>query len=380
VLVDDKQDGDFATMTTLLDHKPRDTQPAENRPYGSNEAAVSERVDELAWDGTLQELGGHFLQSWRWGEFKRHEGWQVERVRVAGVSGVGMAQVLFRRYGPVQTAFVPCGPTIAGDRDLVAFDLLTAIAEVCKQHRALSLALEPLETLPQGVARGFGFVDCATRFSPGRTVIVPLLDDQALLEQMNAGTRHKVRRAQRNGVEVTQESLDGPHLDRFHALLRETADRQGFRIHGPDHYAEALRIFGDDAVMLVASVEDEDVAGLIAARFNRGAVYLFGASATQQPVRGATALLQYEAMRWARSVGCERYDLWGIDRPGVDAADGSVDRSESRECADDDGLCRFKIGFGGKVVVLPRRTIRHDHPYLDRLLRRAYDLRGVVRR
>lgn len=48
------------------------------------------------WDAAVLAEEGHFLQSWRWGEFKARFGWSVERVSVAGRSGTALAQVLFQ--------------------------------------------------------------------------------------------------------------------------------------------------------------------------------------------------------------------------------------------------------------------------------------------
>jgi lipid II:glycine glycyltransferase (peptidoglycan interpeptide bridge formation enzyme) len=367
-------------MSTRLDNASV-AQPARHRQSAATAALSGAAVrDQNAWDTALQGLGGHLMQSWRWGEFKRHEGWRVERIHVTGDQGTGLAQVLFWPRGPVCTAFIPRGPAISGDSGAVAAALLPELDAACQRHRALSLAIEAGEQTPFNLQpERHGFATVQTRHSPGRTVIVPLLEDDALLAQMNSGTRAKVRRAQRHGVEIERSTPDAASVERFHAMLRETSTRQGFRINPPDHYLEALRIFGADASLHLATVEGRSVAGLIAARFGDLAIYLFGASLSDQPVRGATALLQFEAMRWARDSGSTQYDLWGIDS-SQDAADDSLDRSISRECAEDDGLCRFKVGFGGEVVVLPRRIERAYHPHLDRVLRRVNDLRQGLRR
>jgi lipid II:glycine glycyltransferase (peptidoglycan interpeptide bridge formation enzyme) len=59
-----------------------------------------------------------------------------------------------------------------------------------------------------------------------------------------------------------------------------------------------------------------------------------------------TYLIQWEAMRWAKELGCKRYDMWG--------APDKFQKSDSLW-----GVYRFKRGFGGEVV----RTIgAWDYP------------------
>ncbi len=78
----------------------------------------SDRVD---WDNAIREIGGSWLQSSGWAELqRRRRGRRVERVRVDGPSGTGMAQILFHHLGPVSIAYVPRGPIFSGDADAVA--------------------------------------------------------------------------------------------------------------------------------------------------------------------------------------------------------------------------------------------------------------------
>ena len=59
-----------------------------------------------------------------------------------------------------------------------------------------------------------------------------------------------------------------------------------------------------------------------------------------------TYLLQWEAMKWARSKGCRQYDLYGVPDHGEDYLEANF-----QERADGLwGIYRFKRGFGGKVT------------------------------
>jgi lipid II:glycine glycyltransferase (peptidoglycan interpeptide bridge formation enzyme) len=59
-----------------------------------------------------------------------------------------------------------------------------------------------------------------------------------------------------------------------------------------------------------------------------------------------TYLLQWEAMRWAKSRGCRTYDLWGVpDADRETLEDQFTERSDGLW-----GVYRFKRGFGGELV------------------------------
>lgn len=332
----------------------------------------------VAWDRRLAELDGHFLQSWRWGAFKERHGWRAHRILIDDVAGKIMGQVLYRFRGPVSMGFVPRGPAVAGDPTVLWPRFLDAIDASARQHRAIMTLIEL--NAPSGPGAGPGQRDpapAAARVLPARTVKVPLVDDDGLLGQMHQKTRYNVRLAQRRGVVVERLRAEPATIDTFYRLLRETADRNAFAIHSRAYYRDFLHVFGDDAVLLAARLADGVIAAaLIAARFGREAIYMYGASSTRYRAHGAAFLLQFEAMRWARALGCDTYDLWGIpehdpvsvrsdDRHAIAGSSGSDWR----------GLHRFKTGFGGEIVAYPAVLERRHVPVLPWLARKL-DLLG----
>lgn len=330
-----------------------------------------------AWDDALLRLGGHFLQSWRWGEFKRRHGWHVERIRVAGSDGEAMAQVLYRTRGPVSVGYVPRGPAIGGKGPVVAPRLFRALDEDSRRQRALSVILEPDGRLPlTGSYKNAGFVRGPAHVQPGRTVKVPLLDDEALLNQMHQKTRYNVRLAQRRGVRVERPPVDDGSLGDFYGLLEDTSRRNEFGIHDRAYYDDFMQTFGADCVLLFARVDEKIAAGLIAARFGREAIYMYGASSTANRAHGAAFYLQFEAMRWARDNGCRTYDLWGIPAADPVSTEGEGHRVAGTRGDDWRGLYKFKTGFGGQVVTYPPTLERRYRPILGWFARRTSRMRG----
>lgn len=317
--------------------------------------------------------GGHLLQSWKWGAFKQRHGWFPERILIESPAGLAMAQVLYRHRGPVSVGYVPRGPAFAGDATELWPELRSQIDRGALRHRALMTVIEPDRALGlTGTFREAGVVRGPAHVQPGRTVKVPLLDDDAILKQMHQKTRYNVRLAQRRSVQIEHRTPDRESVDLFYGLLKDTSERNEFSIHSHAYYNDFLQTFGDDAALLFARVDDDNIgAVLIAAAFGDEAIYMYGASSSEHRSHGAAFLLQFEAMRWARSRGCTTYDLWGI--PDVDPESTRSDDSATiagTKGEDWRGLFRFKTGFGGTIVSYPPTMERRHVPVLPSIVRK----------
>jgi peptidoglycan pentaglycine glycine transferase (the first glycine) len=305
------------------------------------------------WDRAVINAGGHFLQSYRWGEFKSEFGWDVERVAATDHGLAALAQVLFRSKGPVGVGYIPRGPVLPPASAELAPALFREIDARARSRRALYVLAEPDQPLPlQGSFKQHGFVAGPDHIQPARTVKVPLLDDDALLAQMRQNMRYSVRLAIRRNVEIVPPGQEFT-IDDFHGLLAETADRNNFAIRDKRYYARFLELFGDDALCLFARADQNLAAALISVKFGSEAIYMYGASSSQHRAHGAASLLQYQAMRWARSHGCKRYDLWGIPLEDPQNFSDSGETLAGTKGDDWRGLYRFKTGFGGEIVNYP---------------------------
>ena len=313
----------------------------------------------------LAASDGHPLQSWAWGEFKARHGWKAERLAFEAEWGAGMAQVLFRRKGPVSIGYVPRGPALTGDRER-GFRALTRLMDrLCRRNFAISLIVEPAGSLGlDGSYRSFGYVRGPAPIQPARSVSVPLLPDDALLAQMHGKHRYNIRLAERRGVQIRRGTTDGD-LGSFFSLLRDTSARNEFGIHGFDYYADALHLFGDDAALLLATIDGQVAAAGIAARFGNQGVYLYGASSSTVRADGAAFLLQYHLMRWARDRGATRYDLWGIPAEDPEPLPKDATGMTQSRGEDQRGLYNFKTRFGGQVVSFPWPMERRYAPVLS---------------
>ena len=283
--------------------------------------SVRNELSAPTWDAfTARSPQGHILQSWTWGDFKARFGWP-EPVRLAVIEDgrlLAGAQVLFRPLpaGFWTTAYVPKGPLLSPEKRDASSALLAAIHDTCRRRRAVSLKVEPdWEDTPAAHAwwRENGFRASSQTVQPRRTVIVSLRPDEAsILAQMKSKTRYNVRLASRKGVAVrlgTAADLPG-----FYALLKVTSARDGFGIHTERYYAEVWRAFAErgSAALFIAEYQGRSLGALMAFAWGRRAWYMYGASSDEERQRMPNHLLQWEAMRWAKALDCEAYDLWGI--------------------------------------------------------------------
>jgi peptidoglycan pentaglycine glycine transferase (the first glycine) len=273
-------------------------------------ATVEERG---RWDAFVAEAPtGHILQSWAWGEFKARFGWQAVRL-VAEQAGevVAGAQVLFRRLPLFGLAYVPRGPMVDPSA-AAAPALFAALHREARRRRAIFLKIEP--NLPEDVAvalTGLGFHPGAERVQPCTTIVVDLAPDlETIAARQKPKWRYNIGLAARRGVTVRQGSA--ADLAIFYELLRQTGQRDRFAIHSLAYYQEFFRHLGQQAHLFLAEYQGRLLAGIVITVFGRQAIYMYGASSSEQRNLMPNHLLQWEAMKWAKAQGCTAYDLWGI--------------------------------------------------------------------
>ncbi|HEV7678366.1 MAG TPA: peptidoglycan bridge formation glycyltransferase FemA/FemB family protein [Candidatus Dormibacteraeota bacterium] len=307
-------------------------------------------ADRAAWDHfALHEAGGNLLQTWGWAELKREFGWGVDRWVVERSENGGIEGVLHmltrRGGGGISFAYAPRGPAL---RDCAAgadagLALIATARMAARRRRALVLKLDPEWGIDDPGARRLGHA-AHLRDSPydvqhRLTWLVPLDGgEEAVLARIKASTRHHIRKAQRDGVSVEVRS-DPDAVDVFHPLFEETVQRSGFVGRGLDYHRAVVRHLGGSTptVTLLASVEGEAVAGMIAVAAGPRLVYLFGGSSLRHARHQPAYLMHWEAIRWGLAHGCSVYDMWGVPNHEDPTAEGA-------------GYYEFKRRWNGEVA------------------------------
>lgn len=330
--------------------------------------------DEAAWQAFLGGCpSGDFLHDWAWAEVAALDG-QPQRRFVAEEDGewlaIAAAQV---RSLPMGRAFwyVPRGPVMDYDHpraDERLRAMVIGLREAARASKAIAVKLEPRLELGSAAARAFRRLPHDPRtIQVGQTRLVALADDDVMLGAFDKDTRYAIRRAEREGVDVTRvtDAADLRAIDDLHGLVLETQARAGFPRPPLERYRTAWRGLAAAGRATIFEARHEGrllASGMLVIEGDRS-FYLFAGSVREQ--RGETKrypsyALQWAMMRHARDAGVTTHDLWGIA-----PQDAGPDHPWH-------GVGLFKKGFGGRAVtwagtwdVVADRTLYRMRATLD---------------
>ena len=319
---------------------------------------ISERK---VWNEAVRKLpGASILQTWEWGKVKSEFGWQPYYLLWEDASGqpLAAALVLIRplMLSVLKTAYVPQGPLLDWDNVPLYQEVVQGLTEFARSMGTFSLKIDPevihaignettnndaLSEKSDAVVEyltDHGFVYSSQQVQFKNTAWLRLGgSEDDLLARMKQKTRYNIRLSSRKGVIIRHgTSADIPMM---YQMYLETSIRDGFIIRPSEYYQRVWKTFLDAgmAVPLIAEAEHEPVAGLMLFHFGNRSWYLYGMSANAQRERMPNYLLQWEAIRLSRELGCELYDMWG-----------APDRFEPSDRMW--GVYRFKEGLGAEPV------------------------------
>jgi len=128
-------------------------------------------------------------------------------------------------------------------------------------------------------------------------------------------------------------------FETIYKMYAETSIRDGFVIRSKEYYMTVWTTFFSKGQLtpLIAKYEDEPLAGLMLFHFNETAYYIYGMSTSKHRNLMPTYLLQWEAIKKAKALGCKSYDLWG--------APNNLSEEDPMW-----GVYRFKLGLGGSTI------------------------------
>ena len=291
----------------------------------------------------------HLLQMGEWGELKKDFGWKPVRIISENIG----AQILFRKLPLGFTIGYMPKPVFSEQLSEISNEFWDEVDSACKKNNAVFLKIEPdawIEEfqpfdLAQDKPSDFPTFNPSThKTQPPNTIIVSIKEDEeVILSRMKPKCRYNIRLAEKKGVIVrTWDDIQA-----FHQMMLITGGRDNFGVHSKEYYQRAYDLFHPKGTceLLVAEFEGKPLASLMVFANGKRAWYVYGASNNEERNRMPTYLLQWEAIRWAKSKGCEEYDLWGVPDENEETLEANF---ESRN----DGLWgvyRFKRGFGGQL-------------------------------
>lgn len=288
----------------------------------------------------FNKVASHPLQTWEWGEFRKAAGNEVVRFPFGQITLHKIFTLPKLGEGGPFTPY-KVGAFIKGPMPTQA--MLTELKALGKKHNAIFIKLEPNYVVKKGGIR------CADKekivamlkkagATPGKTLFTPTTfwidltkSEEELLKSFHSKTRYNIRVAQKEGVQV-QEDSSSEAFEKYIELTRETVQRQGFYAHSEKYHRlmwETLHPAGI-AHLLTARYQGQIITTWVVFVWKDFLYYPYGASTEMHKNVMANNLMMWEAIRFGKKLGLKTFDLWGRE-PGK-------------------GFTKFKEGYSPQVV------------------------------
>lgn len=326
---------------------------------------VSHDEFDAAWDSFLATTpGGDHVQTSIWSRLKAPMGWQATRLILKERDEiVGGAQMLTRTFKKrIRIGYISGGPIFTSTNvDTVALFLSALRREVDSQKLQCVIIQPPEAAGLRDALLQHHYRPVFLGAFPVATVVIDLqrsLDE--ILMGMKPKKRKYVRRSADRGVEVRRGTRDD--LDTFYKLSMATANRKGFPDFPMQYYERLWDIFGagDHIQLFIAEVEAKPVSASLRINFGdtvwckrRG---WSGEFANAHP----NEALEWAGIQWAKAAGYRYYDLEGINLRDAEYAI----RGEPIPDELADAPSSYKLGWGGKVQMLPGALVYFSNPLL----------------
>jgi lipid II:glycine glycyltransferase (peptidoglycan interpeptide bridge formation enzyme) len=330
--------------------------------------------DSTSWNKKIlaNPDGGNLFQSFEFAEQKKLGHWKPLFLTIDSVSLMILEKFVF---GLGKLWYIPKGPGVTSIRQLD--ELLPGLKKQAKQKGVFVIKIEPEliktdETLADLLKLGLVSVSpIQPNFS---TILLDISDDlDTVMTRLNQKGRHAIRRAERDGVTVQRVKTTEQNCQTMYSLLSDTA-AGSFRVRNYEYYRSFWQRFSDAGLgqLFFAFVGDQVVAGAYAITFGKKSTYKDGASIRERTVYGASHLLQWHVIIWAKEMGAEIHDFCGS--PPSD----QINNPDHPHY----GIGRFKTSFNKQVtdyigtydVVIRPRAYSLWRTIGERIVRRLHNL------
>lgn len=255
--------------------------------------------------------GGNVFQSYEFAEQKKQGGWKPRFIIVDSLA-ITVLEKFILGLGFIW--YFPKGPGVIHIKELK--EVLSSLKEFAYSHGVFCIKIEP-ELLKTSENLADLMKLRLVRVSPIQpnfsTVTLNISDDlELVMGQLNQKGRHAIKRAERDGVIIQPVPSNDTNCRKMFNLLATTA-KGSFRIRSYDYYKMFWQRYSNAAFgqLFFAYVNGKIVAGAYVIVFGKKSTYKDGASVREHTVYGASHLLQWHAIEWAKSKGATIYDFCG---------------------------------------------------------------------
>ena len=292
----------------------------------------------------------NFLQSWDFYEFHKARGKKV--VRRLAYKG---DEIVGAYAGVVETAkrgrylAIAGGPILDWKDKKLVKAVFEDIREQGKTAECVFVRVRPqleLSDKSLKLMQDLGLKKAPMYLSVEYAGILDLnKSEEDILTGASQGLRRKIRKAEKNDIEVTA-SADDEVIEEFCRLEKLHAERQKYVAFATGFLRKQFEAFreGGEVLIYTAKKDGEILAQNFMIFYGAEASYHYGVSSELGTKYSAAPLLHLSAMQEARKRGCKRYNLWGI-----------VGREETTHRFY--GVSEFKRSFGCEEL---KYTPAHD--------------------
>jgi peptidoglycan pentaglycine glycine transferase (the first glycine) len=301
---------------------------------------IREITDKTIWEEFLTKCQEKtFLQSWNWGEFQERMGQKIWRLGIYNNDLIGIALIvkIVARRG----TFLLIQHLTVMDKAALEI-LITKLKEIGKQEGASFVRMAPLFLRSEEnrkIFKNLGFKESpmhASAYEATWKLDINAPEDD-LMKNMRKTTRYLIRQAQKNPDIVIEKNNNPANLKIYQGLNKEVAKRQNFTAFSEEYIKNEFDIFSRDnqALWFFGKYQGEVAAAALVIFWQGISFYHQAASLSKFAKLSIPYLLQWEAIKEAKSRGCKIYDFWGYTDP---------QKHPKHPWA---GPTLFKMGFGG---------------------------------
>lgn len=278
--------------------------------------------DEIAdWNARIirNPDGGNIFSSYQYARQKETGGYTA---RFVIVDDIAVTILEKKALGVGVLWYLPKGPGVTTTKELLA--VLEALTPLARKKRVFAIRIETeLSRSTAPTLARHGLVKARAIIPNPSTItldISPSLDD--ILTTLPQKGRYAIRRAERDGAIAKAVPANDENIEIMFELFKQTAEGQ-FGIRSFDYYKMFWQRFEAAGLgqLFFAYVGDKVVAGAYAMVLGNKSTYKDGASARERTTYGASHLLQWEVIKWAKDHGSLVHDFCGsppsdeIDNP-----------------------------------------------------------------
>lgn len=270
---------------------------------------------------------GHPLQSFEWGEFREKTGIKVVRRGFFDKGKLISGFTLTIHHIPRtkwKIGYLPKG-------DMPDKKLIDELRRIGKEENCIFIQLEPnvIKNLNGEDPSSAPQDDSFSNLLNLRPAAHPLFtrytfqlhltkSEDELLKAMHPKARYNIKVAKKHGVEIVEDNSQEA-FEEYWRLMDETTKRQNFYAHTKEYHRIQWETFrktkknlnGLQSHLLLAKYKDKILTAWTLFTFKDTLYYPYGASSSENREVMASNLMMWEAIRFGKKSGLKRFDMWG---------------------------------------------------------------------